>query len=261
MSALPGTRVVVTRSSEDADSLGRKLEELGAEVIRLPTISIEFPNELLVGAEGIVADLRDGRFAWLIFSSSAGVRAFMNLLSHHGIASDQALGNVRIAAVGSATVVAVEEVMGRAVDAVPDEFTGGEVARLLGAGDGLVLLPRPEDAPRSIVEQLQATGWRAVELPLYRTVRGSPRPAAVERVRNGDFDVVTLTSGSTVRFFVELVGTPGELGLSKERGPRVVVIGPSTEVVARRLGFWIDAVADPHTTDGVVSAVVSVVGR
>ena len=261
MSSLAGTTVVVTRSTEESDSLGHALETLGADVVRVPTIAIVFPPELLRDTEGIVADLRDRSFEWLVFSSSAGVRAFTNMLAHHHAEPRSLLGAVKVAAVGQATVSTFEETAHRDVDLVPERFTGADLAASLGAGTGRVLLPRPEEAPRSLVEELSRAGWVAVELPLYRTVRGAPDPAVVDRVRAQSFDIVTFTSGSTVRFFGELVGPPSVAGLDADGRKKVVVIGPSTETVARELGFRVDAVAEPHTTEGVVSAVVSVVGR
>ena len=260
MTDLLGTTVVVTRS-EESDSLGNALELLGAEVIRLPTIAITFPYELLRGTERIVKVLRDGGFEWIVFSSSAGVRAFNNLLEHHRTEPQAIPATVKVAAVGVATVAAFEASAQRSVDLVPERFTGADLAKSLGRGTGRVLLPRPEDAPRSLVDDLMDAGWKPVELPLYRTVRGEPDEGVIERVRERRFDVITFTSGSTVRFFTELIGPPSTAGVDESGGKAVVVIGPSTEAVARELGFRIDAVADPHTTEGVVSAVVNLVGR
>ena len=244
---------MVTRSSEDSDGLAVALEGLGAEVIRLPTIAIEVPDDLLEAADGVVDDMTRGEYEWLVFSSSAGVRAFARLLQQGRYVD--VFGRVMVAAVGHATVESFRDLMGRDVDLVPPHFTGRDLAAALGEGQGRILLPRPVDAPRSIVDELSDSGWVPHEVPLYRTVRGEPPQDAVDRVRSGDFDVLTFTSGSTVRFFRDIVGA---LDVGDQS---VVVIGPSTEAVAKEQGFRVDAVADPHTTEGVVSAVVSLVGR
>lgn len=261
MKPLSGVTVVVTRSADGSDSLGNALELAGADVIRLPTIAIVFPSELIRGTERVVDDLRAGSFEWLVFSSGAGVRAFDNMLARHGADPADVLGSVKVAGVGVATVAAFEAIARREIDLIPERFTGDDLARSLGEGTGRVLLVRPEEAPRSLVEEITAGGWDPVELPLYRTVRGEPDPGTVESVRSQEFNVVTFTSGSTVRFFVELVGRPSEMGLDENGLKVVVAIGPSTETVARELGFRVDAVADPHTTEGVVNAVVGLVGR
>ena len=254
MTSLAGTRVVVTRSQEDSDSLARALEELGADVIRLPTIAIEFPDELLARAESVPEELVAGTYEWIVFSSRVGVRAFARLLQR-GDHVD-VFGRVHVAAVGTATVDGFRELMGREVDLVPPNFTGTDLAQALGRGDGRVLLIRPEQAPRSVVDELRAGGWEPQEVPLYRTVRGEPDADAIAEVENGEFDVITFTSGSTVKHFAEIVPA-----LTWDEHHRIVVIGPSTEGVARDLGIRVDAVAEPHTTAGVVDAVVRVVGR
>jgi len=246
---------VVTRSSEDADSLGSLLQEKGAEVLRLPTIAIEFPEDLLDAATGVVKELRGGSYDWVVFSSRPGVTALSRAMARAGI-GPELFEAVNVGVVGSATRAAFEALAGRAPDVVPGKFTGSDLAVVLGDGPGRVLLPRPEGAPRSIIDELSARGWEPQEVPLYRTVRGKPDRGVVERVTHGDFDVLTFTSGSTVRFFAEIVG---ELALNDTQ--RIVVIGPATEAVARKHGFEVDAVAHPHTSEGVVKAVARAVGR
>ena len=252
--SLDGIRVVVTRSSEDSDTLAARLEELAATVIRLPTIAIEIPDELLADAGGVVDQVIGGTYEWIVFSSRPGVSAFARLLQRGDYVD--VFGRVHVAAVGSATVEAFRDLMGREVDLVPEHFSGRDLARALGDGAGRVLLIRPEDAPRSIVDDLSKKGWLPTEIALYRTVRGDPPREAIDLVRRGEFDCLTFTSGSTVKFFTEIVQ-----GITLTETKRVVVIGPSTEDAARRLGLRVDAVATPHTTDGVVDAVVSVMGR
>ena len=241
--------MVVTRSSEDADGLATLFEGKGAEVLRLPTITIEFPEDLLSAAVDVIETLAAGGYDWVVFSSRPGVTAVNHVVGPGGV-GPEVFDSVKVATVGSATRRAFEAASGRTPDVVPDNFTGSDLVASLGRGPGRVLLPRPLSAPRSIVDELAAAGWDPHEVPLYRTVSGQPPPAVVERVRAGDFDVLTFTSGSTVKFFVEIVG---QLTLGDDH--RVVVIGPSTEAVARGLGFDVAAVADPHTSEGVVTAV------
>ena len=62
-----GRRIVVTRAREQASGLRTRLEELGAEVIELPTITIE-PLPVDVPR---LADV-----AWLVFTSANGVDGF-----------------------------------------------------------------------------------------------------------------------------------------------------------------------------------------
>jgi uroporphyrinogen III methyltransferase/synthase len=79
----------------------------------------------------------------------------------------------------------------------------------------------------------------------YRTERMRPSGEALAAVRSAQ--VVTFTSSSTVRGFLEVV----------DRGdvpPVVACIGPVTADTARSLGLQVDVVAATHTVEGLVDA-------
>jgi uroporphyrinogen-III synthase len=97
-------------------------------------------------------------------------------------------------------------------------------------------------------EALRAKGWSAERVDAYRTVfaRRLPRDAT-DALGAGAVDAVTFTSASTVRGFVGALGAVRGL-------PKVVCIGPVTAAEARAHGLTVHAVADPHTTDGLVGA-------
>jgi uroporphyrinogen-III synthase len=73
-------------------------------------------------------------------------------------------------------------------------------------------------------------------------------------VRDGELDIITFTSASTARNFHTVVGSPSELG----RVPAIVCIGPATAAAAHEAGLTVAAVAEPHDTDGLIAAVLSV---
>ena len=83
----------------------------------------------------------------------------------------------------------------------------------------------------------------------YRTMIGAA-DELVSEVTEGAFGVVTFASGSAVRGFVDLYGTPGP-------DVRVACIGPSTAEVARELGATASVVANEHTAAGLVRAIES----
>ena len=93
-----------------------------------------------------------------------------------------------------------------------------------------------------------AKGWAPERVDAYRTRFSSRLPAAARRaLQAGEIDAVTFTSASTVEGF-------GRAGGSIRRGTKVVCIGPVTARVARAQGLTVHAVADPHTTDGLLAA-------
>ena len=67
------------------------------------------------------------------------------------------------------------------------------------------------------------------------------------RVVEGRFDAVTFTSSSTVDNFC------AQIDPRPDPFPMVVSIGPVTSATAVERGLRVDAEADPHTIDGLVS--------
>lgn len=254
-----GVRVVVTRSASQAPKLSGKLVDRGAEVLHVPTISILDPatwTELDHGIQLLV----EGYYKWVIFTSSNTVeRFFKRLLATRHDA--RAFGRTKVAAVGTATADALRE-RGINPDLVPPKFTAAELVKAIGHGTGGILIPRAANAPNSMVPQLRTVGWTPEEVVTYRNV--PPRETSgLDAVRSGEFDVVTFTSASTARNFVKLVGPPATLGLSPKDPPDrlVACIGPVTAAEAEKRGLRVDLVAQEHTADGLVGALVERAGH
>ena len=214
-------------------------------VVDLPTIEITAPESWKPLDEAL-SRLED--FDWVAFNSANAVEAFM---ARPGAPHADALPQV--AAVGEATSAALER-HGRRADLLPRRSEALAVAEELGSGSGQrILIPRAADVPPTMSEALRDAGWEVVEVPAYRTITASPDEVMKARVRDGSFDAVTFTSGSTVRGFVELVGlldglTPGG------SGPVVACIGPRTAAVARDAGLRVDVVAGEQSARGLVDA-------
>ena len=249
-------RIVVTSPSE---TLLERLRSLGADAIHLPVIRLANPKSW-EGPDRAIDLLAEGSYDWVVFSSTTGVDSFLFRANERGAKLKDLFARVNVAAVGRSTAESLWA-SGIDVDVVPTHFTAIAAAETIGSGTGRVLLPRPEVGTPGLVEVLREAGWVTDEVVTYRTVAARPPQEALARVRAQDFDIVTFKSGSAVRFFTELLGDPGPLGLGPEGPRKVVVIGPSTATTARERGLHVDAIADPHTDDGVVDALVSLVGR
>ena len=92
------------------------------------------------------------------------------------------------------------------------------------------------------------TGNVDQQISAYRTVLdGAGADDLGRRLREGRVDLITFTASSTVRNFVELVGT--EIG-----DARVVSIGPITSATARELGLPVHAEAEVHSIPGLLDA-------
>jgi uroporphyrinogen III methyltransferase/synthase len=244
---LSGRRIVVTRARAQASDLAEALEDLGAEVVQFPTIRIEDaadPVPLADAARAVAS------FDWAVFTSVNGVDRFWAALHSQGLDS-RALGGVRVCALGPATAAELGK-HGVRADLVPDEFVAEGVVEAfsaVGLAGKRILLPRAEVARSVLPDALRGRGADVVEVAAYRTVPdGAEAESVRRRLAAGEIDVVTFTSSSTAKNFVDLAGT--DLG-----GARVASIGPITSATARELGLTVDVEAEEYTISGLVAAV------
>jgi uroporphyrinogen III methyltransferase/synthase len=223
--------------------LAARLRELGATVIEVPSIRIA-PLEDTTELDRAVRSLAAGEFAWVAFTSPRGVDAVLRVMRRFGLPPRV---SAKVAAVGPATAARLREAE-IAVDLLADPHTTEALADAFPSGEGRILFPRADIAPEGLEDRFRAKGWTAVRVDAYRTeyagVLTDDGRAALD---GGVVDAVVFTSSSTVEGFVRMAGVP--------TGPRAVAIGPVTADAARRAGFRVAAVAEPHTVDGIVDAV------
>jgi uroporphyrinogen-III synthase len=223
------------------------LRAAGATVLEAPAIEI-LPAADTEPLDEAVADLCEGGFDWVVFSSPRAVDAVCERMDALGFRRGM---SSMIAAVGPATAAALLEA-GFHVHLVADPHTTDALAGQFPSGRGRVLLPRADIAPAGMEAALEAKGWTPVRVVAYRTGLSATMPDEVETALAGArVDVVAFTSASTVRGFASL--TP-------RRDAPAVAIGPVTARAAREEGFRVAAVGEPHTMEGVAAAVAEALG-
>lgn len=240
----------MTRPEEQAGAFVRRLRELGAEPVLVPTIRIVPPAE---GGGLDAAIERLGQYAWVIFTSVNGVRFFFERLERRG-QSATALSQARVAAIGPATAQALTE-RGVAPHFVPTEYVAEAIVAGIGEVAGQrILLPRADIARKALVEGLQAKGAAVDEVVAYHTAPARPYDAGALDGLAAEIDVATFTSPSTVRNFMALFeAEPPKQILG---AAIVACIGPITAQAAREAGYDVDVVAEDYTIDGLLHAVV-----
>jgi uroporphyrinogen III methyltransferase/synthase len=236
-----GRRIVVTRAREQASELVERLRRLGAETIELPAITIDEPDDGGTGLGVAADDLRAGVYAWVVFTSANAVDRFCALLRD---ARD--FGTAKVAAIGPGTADALRR-FGVEADLVPERFVAESLVEAFPPGEGRVLVPRAAVARDVLVEGLGTKGWQVTAVHAYRTRPAEPSPSALAEA--GKADAITFTSSSTVTNYLQVAGLDAV-------PPVVVCIGPVTAATARDAGLSVDVVADEHTIDGLVHAVV-----
>ncbi len=244
-----GKRIVVTRTRNQAGELRKRLEELGADVLELPTIEIQPPEDPTPLRQAIS---RIHLFDWLVFTSPNGVDFFFaEFLKRRG--DIRRLGEVRLAAIGPATAARLQE-RGLSVDLMPRAYVAEQVAAAMKKtpGRGRVLLARADIARDALPRLLRQAGYAVEDVIAYRTKRPAKSEAVAELMERGA-DLVTFTSSSTAENFAGLVGKkrirkiPGQ--------PRFVSIGPITSATMQKLGLKVAREAKVYTIQGLVDCI------
>jgi uroporphyrinogen III methyltransferase/synthase len=243
-----GKRIVVTRTREQAGALSRELAALGADVVELPVIRIEAPEDKLGFAEMVT---HAHEYDWLVFTSPNGVERFFD--AFYAVYGDaRSLGNPRIAAIGAATAAKIREYR-FTVDLLPETFVAEGLLEAFAkeSVENLTMLwVKAEDTRETLGDGLEALGAIVDECVAYRTVPETEDPTgAAARLREDGADLVTFTSGSTVEHFLAL-------GLPWPQGCVAGSIGPVTSETLRKHGIEPAFEANPHDIPGLVKAIV-----
>jgi uroporphyrinogen III methyltransferase / synthase len=246
---LSGKSVLVTRTREQASELSEVLRELGAAVVEAPAIRVEPPRSW-TAVDRSIGRLREGHYAWAVFTSANGVRFFFARLRARRLDA-RALGATKVAAVGTGTADALRA-RGIEPDLIPPTFTTEAVGKAFPRGKGRVLLARADAAESGLEDALRKKGWMPERLTVYRLRRVARlEPVVRRRVLDGEIDILTFASGGTVRAFMRL------LGRKPPRRVKVACIGPITAKAAKESGLRVDVIAREHTIPGLAAAAVS----
>jgi len=249
--ALRGKRVLVTRARAQAQELVTRLQELGAIPIVFSMIHIVPPADNYVALDAALRQL--ATFDWVVFTSVNGVVHVWERLAVVGLEAE-AFASVRLAAIGPATAAALTA-RGLQAAVMPERAVAEALLEVILHPEGQrFLLPLADLARDTLRVGLQAAGAEVVEVPAYSTVLAEPSPEALAAIESG-VDVLTFTSSSTVRNFVEHVGQSTAQALAAQA--RVVTIGPITAATAREFGLRVDVVATEHTIVGLVDAMTA----
>ena len=279
---LTGVRVLVGRAQHQAGALSAELRKLGAEVIEIPFIEIRKPRSF----QPLDSALQNlASYDWLILTSVNGVEAMWKRMGMKSRSdtfpwksgpsgprprakNDPALAvedrRLYIAAIGPATKKAIEQ-RGLTVDVVPKEYVAESVVRSLrGKVKGKrVLLVRAKVARDVIPRELHRAGAHVDVVEAYETVVPESSRRKLQAVLKNPKrrpHVVTFTSSSTVRNFVELLGSDRTGGRGRPphidlEGIRMASIGPVTSATLREFGLPVDIRAKEFTIPGLVKAI------
>ncbi|NIO09949.1 MAG: HemD protein, partial [Deltaproteobacteria bacterium] len=250
---LLGRCVMITRPRRQSVSFVRGLEELGAEVIECPTIEI-IPPESYVPLDKTIQNIEE--YDWIVFTSVNGVKEFLNRLELLG-KDGAALDGIHVAAIGPETAKEIA-LHGIQVEFVPAEYRAEGILHGFNPAEvegKRFLLPRAATARDILPRKLKEWGADVDVVQAYRTVPAKGSSAILSGVlAKHKVDLVTFTSSSTVKHFVDLI-SPTELRKFFST-VAVACIGPITKGTAESNRIRVDVTAKEYTVPGLIDAII-----
>lgn len=226
-SPLEGKSVVVTRAAHQSATLKQLLTEQGAIPIDYPCLAVA-PLEDTTALDEQLRNVQE--FDTLVLTSSNTVIALADRLRELDFSVDWS--RLRIAAIGPSTEAALQRIMGRRADFVPETPSTRVLARTMSLTAGeRVYLPQSGLAGNKTAEILRERGAVVVLQVAYRTVNGSGGEDVAAMIERGEIDALTFASPSAVGFFRERCPHPAALSIP------AVGLGPATADRLHAFGF------------------------
>ena len=236
---------VAAVGADDSNPPLFRLRELGAEPVPLSLLH----TETLAPADDLAADITAAD--WLAFTSRNGV-----LDGLRSVRDGRALGGKMVAAVGPSTA---EVLRGRWIrpDIVPDTHDAEHLAAALAphVRGKRVLWPTCPEAKSTLEDRLTEAGAEVRRVHVYEQRPATELPAGFRaKLDDGAVDWALVSSGNVARTFADL--TAGSPGLGRLK---VAAMSENVAAVCRELGLTVAAVAETHSWDGLVDALLGAV--
>lgn len=231
--------VLIMRAEAQAKEMAEAVRNRGGTPIEIPLLQIE-PS-----AVQLARPLQE--YDWIIFTSTNGVRFFLEGIEASGIPS-----SVKLAAVGEKTKRELEA-HGYSVHFMPGKFVAEVFAKefvALVQQGARVLFPKGNLARDILPNALRAHHILLDEIVVYETRRNeAAKDLLMEVLQSEQTDVLTFTSPSTVLHFAALLEETNWREWTKRC--TIACIGPVTERAA--LSYFPSVlVPDTYTMEGLL---------
>jgi len=249
---LSGKVILITRAAHQADGFADLIKQYGGTPMIFPAIEITPPaswNACDRAIENLY--MYDG----IVFTSTNGVDFFSLRMTERNIPAES-IASKMIFAVGEKTRHAVEQ-FGVQVIKVPEKYTAFDLANIIKQENlqgKTFLFPKGNLAKDTLPSLLRFLGAGVDEVEFYQTIQ--PRPENVNAVSdmlmNGEINVVTFTSPSTVKSFFNLISKS-----NLSRRTIIAAIGPSTASAVEEFKLDVDIQPRQSTIEKFAEAIAN----
>jgi uroporphyrinogen III methyltransferase/synthase len=248
-----GKKIVVTRARAQASDMISRLTELGAQCLEYPVIKIVPPENFSL-LDTAIDNL--AAYDWIIFTSVNGVEFFFKRLAQKG-KDARALGNLKTACIGPVTAKQLKS-YGINTDILPESYRAESIIAAFKnetVSGKRMLLPRAAEARPILPEELSKMNAKIDEIAAYHTINDTENTdLLVRQLAQGDIDLITFTSSSTVTNFKQLI--PEDRFESLLKDVTIASIGPITTETAEKNSFTVHVEAKSYTIPGLCEAIV-----
>lgn len=252
---LHGTRVLVTREKRQAKKLADLVTRYGGKPVVAPLLSLSCKRDDT--QQDILHHLSN--YKWIFFTSANGVHCFFQLLQEHGLPVT-ALSSCYLAVVGSKTA-AVLKAYGYTADFIPTTYNADVMAEeflFYSSTADPILLVRGSMSRTVLPEELAKNRIPYETIEVYETLFNYDMKVRInELIRNKAFDMITFTSPSTVKAFIEM----NTNSIHSIKNIPVACIGTTTEQTVQSAGFTKTIVPDIFTIDRMVAKINDYIAR
>ena len=235
---LSGKRVCITGTKSFMSRLKTALEEEGAFVESVETLSLEKK------AENIPNDFSE--YDWIIFTSANGIDIFFDELKVRDI-DIRKISHMKFACIGRGTEEKLRR-QGIIADFVPEKYTartlGKEIARKLNKREKLLIL-RAEKGSVELTEELENAGVSFDDIKIYDTKFVPGKKGDDERI--GDCHYIVFASAQGIKSFLS--------GHEIPENSKIVCIG---DITAKELRTHTDRKflsAGEHSVRGILEII------
>jgi len=242
--SLAGKRILITRSSDQAEATATEIRRRGGEALFLPCLEVECLAETILQSLPILEDSS----VELLFTSRNAVECVASVL---GAGFAEIVAGHRISAIGSRTARSLNH-YGIQPDLLPQEASQeGLIEAYQNSGlPERLLFFRAEEGKELLQQALSHQGCEVTTLHPYRmNCPDSDISDTVEKLKNREIDGLLLGSPKTVENYIRRIGS-----IETADTPAIAVISPQVARAAGDAGLNVQAVAKTASFDAMLDA-------